>query len=74
MRRWPSKLNWGSAVRYWINGEDEDYERELDRVKNFGGIPPALTAPLTSTLLPFLIAIQVLLFVSVIVQSVMSLR
>jgi hypothetical protein len=27
-------------VRYWVDGEDEDYERELERVRRFGGVPP----------------------------------
>jgi hypothetical protein len=28
-------------VRYWHNGEDEHFEREMDRVRRFGGLPPA---------------------------------
>jgi hypothetical protein len=32
-------------VRYWVNGEDENYERELERVSRFGGVPPAPMSP-----------------------------
>jgi hypothetical protein len=28
-------------VRYWFGGEDEDYEKERERVTRFGGDPPA---------------------------------
>ena len=51
-------------MRYWVNGEDEDYERELERVQQFGGHPPA---PASSTLLAAIILIggvQALLIVS----------
>jgi hypothetical protein len=32
-------------VQYWVNGEDENYERELERVSRFGGVPPAPMSP-----------------------------
>ena len=28
-------------MRYWVNGEDEDFERECERVRRFGGVPPS---------------------------------
>jgi len=28
-------------MRYWFQGEDEDYGKECERVRQFGGTPPA---------------------------------
>ena len=33
-------------MRYWLDGEDEDYERELEGVSRFGGVPPQPISPL----------------------------
>jgi hypothetical protein len=33
------------AVRYCITGEDENYERELERVGRLGVVPPAPMSP-----------------------------
>jgi hypothetical protein len=28
-------------MRFWFQGEDEDYTRECERVRQVGGVPPA---------------------------------
>jgi hypothetical protein len=61
-------------VRYWLNGEDESYERELERVSRFGGAPPAPMSPSDVAGLVLLVGIQALLFTSVIGACVLSLR
>jgi len=61
-------------VRYWLNGEDEDYERELERVSRFGGAPPAPLSHSDVAGMVLLVGIQAVLFASVIVAFVLSLR
>jgi hypothetical protein len=60
-------------VRYWINGEDEGYEREFDRVRRFGGVPPAPISPCEVVGMVFLVGIQAVLFMSIIAM-LMSMR
>jgi len=61
-------------VRYWLNGEDENYERELERVSRFGGTLPAPMSPSDVAGLVLLVGIQAVLFTSIIVACVLSLR
>jgi hypothetical protein len=62
------------CMRYWVNGEDENYERELERVTRFGGPPPAPMSPSDVAGLVFLVGIQAVLFTSAIAAFVLSLR
>ena len=62
------------TVRYWVNGEDENYERELDRVSRFGGVPPAPMSPSDVAGVVLLVGTQAVLLTSVIVAFVLSLR
>jgi hypothetical protein len=61
-------------VRYWVNGEDENYERELERVSRLGGVPPAPMSPFDVAGVILLVGTQVVLFTSVIVAFVLSLH
>jgi hypothetical protein len=61
-------------VRYWVNGEDENYERELERVSRFGGVPPAPMSPSDVAGVVLLVGTQAVLLTSVIVAFVLSLR
>ena len=54
-------------MRYWFNGEDEDYERELERVRRFGAEPPSPMAASTIVAIVFLSGFEVILVVSVLV-------
>ena len=63
-----------TAVRYWINGEDEDYERELQHVRRFGGPPPVPMSRSVVAGVVLLVGIQAMLFTSVILAFVLSLR
>jgi hypothetical protein len=49
-------------VRYWINGEDEDYRREMERVSRVGGAPPAPLSLSSVAGMVLLVGIQVVLF------------
>jgi hypothetical protein len=51
-------------VRYWINGEDEDYHREMERVSRVGGAQPAPLSLSSVSVMVLLIGIQVVLFAS----------
>ena len=53
-------------MRYWINGEDEDYERELERVRRFGGVPPQPMSESVMAGIVVLGGIQVLLLASMV--------
>ena len=53
-------------MRYWVNGEDEGYERESERVLRFGGVPPAPVSPSEVVGMVLLVGIQALLFISAI--------
>jgi hypothetical protein len=61
-------------VRYWINGEDEDYERELQHVRRFGGPPPGPMSRSDVAGIVLLVGFQGMLFTSVILAFVLSLR
>jgi len=61
-------------VRYWINGEDEDYKRESERVRRFGGPPPAPMSHSDVAGVVLLVGIQTILLTSVIVVFVLWLR
>jgi len=61
-------------VRYWLDGEDEDYERELDRVKRFGGAQPSLLRAFHVAGVAFLVVIQAVAFISVVVAFVLESR
>jgi hypothetical protein len=61
-------------VRYWVNGEDENYERESERVSRFGGVPPAPMSPSDVAGVVLLVGTQAVLLTSVIVAFVLSLR
>ena len=61
-------------MRYWVNGEDENFERELERVSGFGGSPPAPMWPADVAVVVVLVAAQAVLFTSVILAFVLSLR
>ncbi len=53
-------------MRYWISGEDEDYERELARATRWNIPPPA---PLSGTILAGIVLLaggEALLFLSMI--------
>ena len=49
-------------MRYWYNGEDEDIDRELERVRRFGGPMPAPIPWSDRLLVAILAAGEVLLF------------
>jgi hypothetical protein len=59
-------------VRYWINGEDEDYDREADHARRFGGSPPSSRSESLALVLVF--GGEGLLILSVIVALIVSLR
>ena len=61
-------------MRYWLNGEDESYERELERVSRFGGAPPAPMSPSDVAGLVLFVGTQAVLITSAIVAFVLSLR
>jgi hypothetical protein len=61
-------------VRYWVNGEDENDERELERVTRFGGAPPAPMSSSDMAGVVLLVGVQALQFTSVIVTVVLELR
>jgi hypothetical protein len=61
-------------VRYWLDGEDEDYERELDRVSRFGGAAPSPMRPSHVAGVALLVGIQALAFASVILAFVFESR
>ena len=61
-------------MRYWLNGEDEDYDRELARVSRFGGARPASLSRSDVAGVVFLIGIHVVAFVSLIASFLVSLR
>jgi len=61
-------------VRYWFDGEDEDYDRELERIRRFGGAQPAPVSPSNLAGLVLLVGIQAFLFASVIVGFVLWLQ
>jgi hypothetical protein len=58
-------------VRYWIDGVDEDYERELEHVSRFGGAPPAPLSLSSLAGLIFLVAIQLVLCSSLFIALVL---
>jgi hypothetical protein len=49
-------------VRYWINAEDEDYDRELRRAELSGDPLPAALSPADRTAIGAMIAMQVIAF------------
>jgi hypothetical protein len=57
-----------------VNGEDESYEREVERVSRFGGSPPPPMSPSDVAGVVLLVGTQAVLFTSVIVAFVLSLR
>jgi len=59
-------------VRYWVNGEDEDYDREAEHARRFGGKPPSHRAETLG--LAFVFGVEGLLILSVIVALIVSLR
>jgi hypothetical protein len=61
-------------VRYWLDGEDENYERELERVSRFGGPPPAPMSPSDVAGIVLLVGIQAVLFSSAVVAFVLWLQ
>src|ERR1700730_9899973 len=61
-------------VRYWVNGEDESYEREGERVSRFGGSPPPPVSPSDVAGGAVLVCTQPVLFTFVIVAFVLSLK
>jgi len=61
-------------VRYWVDGEDGDYERELGRIQRFGGAQPAPVSSSNLAGLVLLVGIQAFLFTSVIVGFGLSLQ
>jgi hypothetical protein len=61
-------------VRYWVDGEDENYDRELARIRRFGGAQPAPVSPSNLAGLVLLVGIQAFLFASVIVGFVLWLQ
>lgn len=61
-------------MRYWINGEDEDYERELEHVRLFGGPPPAPMSRSDVAGIVLLVGIQAMLFTSLILAFLLSSR
>jgi hypothetical protein len=58
-------------VRYWIDGEDENYERELDRVRRLGGALPAPLSLASVAGMVLLVGVQVVLFASLIAVLVL---
>jgi hypothetical protein len=50
-------------VRYWVQGEDEDFAREERRAAIAGELPPAGISPGGNVVVSALIAGQVLLWV-----------
>jgi hypothetical protein len=54
-------------VRYWVSGEDENYERELERVSRFGGAP---MLPSNVAVLVLLVCIQAVLFTTIVIVVV----
>jgi hypothetical protein len=57
-------------VRYWVSGEDENYERELERVSRFGGAPPAPMLPSNVAALVLLVCMQAVLFTTIVLVVV----
>lgn len=51
-------------MRYWIDGEDENYERELERARRLGGALPAPLSLSSVAGMVILVGIQVVLFAS----------
>jgi hypothetical protein len=58
-------------MRYWYDGEDEDYQRELQRIERCGGASPAPIGPLNLTCFALLAGIQVIGVVSAILAIVL---
>jgi len=50
-------------MRYWLDGEDEGYERECDRVRHFGGVWPAPTSGFDVAAITLLVFIHALAFI-----------
>jgi hypothetical protein len=61
-------------VRYWLDGEDEDYERELERVNRFGGAQPSPLRASHAAGVAFLVGIQAVALMSVIFAFVLESR
>ena len=59
---------------YWVGAEDEDYDRELDCIRRFGGAQPAPVSSSNLAGLVLLVGIQAFLFTSVIVGFGLSLQ
>lgn len=49
-------------MRYWINAQDEDYDRELRRAELAGDPLPADFSPSDRTAIGAMIAVQVIAF------------
>lgn len=61
-----------AALRYWFNGEDEDHGRELARVRDFGGEPPAPMSHATVIFTALLVSGEFALFAALIAGFVLS--
>jgi hypothetical protein len=48
-------------LRFWHNGEDEDYNRELARVQRFGGMRPAPVSKRETAAVVLLLSAQALM-------------
>ena len=59
---------------YWVGAEPEDYNRELERIRRFGGAQPAPLSSSNLAGLVLLVGIQAFLFTSVIVGFVLTLQ
>lgn len=46
-------------MRYWIKGEDEDFDRELERAQVAGDALPEDLSPLARAVIGAMIAVQV---------------
>jgi hypothetical protein len=60
-----SNIN-GPIVRYWIQGEDEDYEREWRRARIAGDALPADLSPAASAAMIAMVATQVVAIVALV--------
>jgi hypothetical protein len=47
-------------MRYWLQGEDESYERECERVRRVGGVPPAPISQRVVVAIAFLVGLHAL--------------
>ncbi len=59
-------------MRYWVNGQDEDFRRQADQARRFGDAPPSNRAETLG--LAFVFGVEGLLILSVIVALIVSLR